>query len=79
MNITKRIKDRKLLKSIKNNVERFDNLLEDVQEDRDYSREQVIEFANVERVAVTGIREEIKTLEESEEFLLSLGYAVEEM
>lgn len=79
MNITKRIKDRKLLKNIKNNVERFDNLLEDVQEDRDYSREQVIEFANVERVAVTGIREEIKTLEESEEFLLSLGYAVEEM
>ncbi len=55
------------------------NLLEDVQEARDYSREQVIEFANVERVAVTGIREEIKTLEEAEEFLLTLGYAVEEM
>uniref|UniRef100_A0AAU8GSF4 Uncharacterized protein n=1 Tax=Mammaliicoccus phage MSShimriz1 TaxID=3230127 RepID=A0AAU8GSF4_9VIRU len=55
------------------------NLLEDVQEARDYSREQVIEFANIERVAVTGIREEIKTLEEAEEFLLSLGYAVEEV
>ncbi|XWX32561.1 hypothetical protein LCFBJUUZ_CDS0102 [Staphylococcus phage PG-2021_76] len=55
------------------------NLLEDVQEARDYNSKQVIEFANVERVAVTGIREEIKTLEEAEEFLLSLGYAVEEM
>lgn len=55
------------------------NLLEDVQEARDYSSKQVIEFANVERVAVTGIREEIKTLEEAEEFLLSLGYAVEEV
>ncbi|ANT44682.1 hypothetical protein HOR18_gp019 [Staphylococcus phage vB_SscM-1] len=55
------------------------NAIEDVQEVRDYSREQVIEFANIERVTVTGIREEIKTLEEAEEFLLTLGYIVEEM
>lgn len=55
------------------------NATEDVQEVRDYNTEQVIEFANIERVAVTGIQEEIKTLAEAEDFLLSLGYIVEEM
>ena len=55
------------------------NAIEDVQEVRDYSREQVIEFANIERVAVTGVQEEITTLEEAEGFLLTLGYIVEEM
>ena len=55
------------------------NAIEDQQEVRDYSREQVIEFANIERVAVTGVQEEITTLEEVEDFLLTLGYIVEEM
>ena len=55
------------------------NAIEDLQEVRDYSAEQVIDFANIERVVVTGIREEITTLAEAEDFLLTLGYIVEEM
>lgn len=55
------------------------NAMEDVQEVRNYDTDQVIEFANVERVVVTGVQEEIKTLEEAEDFLLTLGYIVEEM
>lgn len=55
------------------------NAIEDLQEVRDYSAEQVIDFANIERVAVTGVQEEITTLAEAEDFLLTLGYTVEEM
>lgn len=55
------------------------NATEDLQEVRDYNTKQIIDFANIERVAVTGIIEEITTLEQAEEFLLSLGYIVEEV
>ncbi|VEV88129.1 hypothetical protein [Staphylococcus phage Stab20] len=55
------------------------NEIEDVQEVKNYDTEQIIEFANIERVAVTGVQEEITTLEEAENFLLTLGYIVEEM
>ncbi|VEV89164.1 hypothetical protein [Staphylococcus phage Stab22] len=55
------------------------NEIEDVQEVKNYDTEQVIEFANIERVAVTGVKEEITTLAEAEDFLITLGYTVEEM
>ncbi|BAO09179.1 hypothetical protein [Staphylococcus phage S25-3] len=55
------------------------NAIEDVQEVKNYNIEQIIEFANIERVAVTGVQKEITTLEEAEDFLLTLGYIVEEM
>lgn len=55
------------------------NEIEDVQEVKNYNTEQVIEFANIERVAVTGVKEEITTIEEAEEFLIMLGYTVEEI
>ena len=55
------------------------NEIEDVQEVKNYDMEQVIEFANIERVVVTGVKEEITTLEEAEDFLITLGYTVEEM
>ena len=45
------------------------NVTEDVQ----------IEFANIERVVITGVQEEITTLNQATDFLLSLGYIVEEM
>lgn len=55
------------------------NAIEDVQEVRNYNINQIIEFANIERVVATGVKEEITTLEEAEDFLLTLGYVVEEM
>ncbi|WRW34430.1 hypothetical protein CF7_0147 [Staphylococcus phage CF7] len=55
------------------------NDIEDIQEVKNYDAEQIIEFANIERVAVTGVKEEITTLEEAEDFLLTLGYILEEM
>ncbi|BDA82399.1 hypothetical protein [Staphylococcus phage vB_SsapH-Golestan-105-M] len=55
------------------------NATEDTQEVKNYNTEQVIEFANIERVVNTGMQEEITTLEEAEDFLLTLGYIVEEM
>lgn len=55
------------------------NDIEDVQEVKNYDTEQVIEFANIERAVVTGVKEEITTLEEAEDFLITLGYVVEEM
>lgn len=55
------------------------NEIEDVQEVINITDNEVIEFANIERVAVTGVREEITTLEEAEDFLITLGYTVEEI
>ena len=40
---------------------------------------EIIEFANIERVVITGVQEEITTLNQATDFLLSLGYIVEEM
>ena len=42
-------------------------------------QEQIIEFANTERIVVTGEQEEITTLNQATDFLLLLGYIVEEM
>ena len=55
------------------------NVTEDVQEVRNYDANQIIEFANIERVVITGVQEEITTLNQATDFLLSLGYIVEEM
>ena len=55
------------------------NVTEDVQEVRNYDANQIIEFANIERIVVTGEQEEITTLNQATDFLLSLGYIVEEM
>ena len=55
------------------------NVTEDVQEVKNYNANQIIEFANIERVVITGEQEEITTLNQATDFLLSLGYIVEEM
>ena len=55
------------------------NVTEDVQEIRNYDANQIIEFANIERVVNTGVQEEITTLNQATDFLLLLGYIVEEM
>lgn len=55
------------------------NVKEDVQEVKNYNANQIIEFANTERIVVTGKQEEITTLNQATDFLLSLGYIVEEM
>ena len=55
------------------------NVKEDVQEVKNYNANQIIEFANIERVVITGVQEEITTLNQATDFLLSLGYIVEEM
>ena len=55
------------------------NVKEDVQEVKNYDANQIIEFANIERVVITGVQEEITTLNQATDFLLSLGYIVEEM
>ena len=55
------------------------NVIEDVQEIRNYDANQIIEFANIERVVITGVQEEITTLNQATDFLLLLGYIVEEM
>ena len=55
------------------------NVTEDVQEVKNYDANQIIEFANTERVVVTGVQEGITTLKEAKHFLLTLGYIVEEM
>ena len=55
------------------------NVTEDVQEVGNYDANQIIEFANIERVVITGVQEEITTLNQATDFLLSLGYIVEEM
>ena len=55
------------------------NVIEDVQEIRNYDANQIIEFANIERVVITGAQEEITTLNQATDFLLLLGYIVEEM
>ena len=55
------------------------NVTEDVQEVKNYNANQIIEFANIERVVITGVQEEITTLNQATDFLLLLGYIVEEM
>lgn len=55
------------------------NEIEDTQEVKNYNTEQVIAFANIERVVATGVKEEITTLAEAEDFLITLGYTVEEI
>lgn len=55
------------------------NITEDVQEVNNITVNEVIEFADIERVANTGEIAEVRTLDQAKELLNSLGYLVEEI
>lgn len=55
------------------------NAIEDTQEVNNINNNEVIEFADVERVVNTGEIAEIRTLDQARELLNSLGYLVEEI
>lgn len=55
------------------------NAIEDVQEFNNITDNEVIEFADIERVVNTGEIAEIRTLDQARELLNSLGYLVEEI
>lgn len=55
------------------------NAIEDTQEVNNINNNEVIEFADVERVVNTGEIAEIRTLDQAKELLNSLGYLVEEI
>lgn len=55
------------------------NAIEDVQEFNNITDNEVIEFADIERVVNTGEIAEIRTLDQAKELLNSLGYLVEEI
>lgn len=55
------------------------NAIEDTQEVNNITDNEVIEFADVERVINTGEIAEIRTLDQAKELLNSLGYLVEEI
>lgn len=55
------------------------DVLNNVQETRNINKDEVIEFANIERVVNTGTTKEIKTLEKAINFLEAFGYSVEEI
>lgn len=55
------------------------NAIEDTQEVINITDNEVIEFADIERVVNTGEIAEIRTLDQARELLNSLGYLVEEI
>lgn len=55
------------------------NAIEDTQEVNNITDNEVIEFADVERLVNTGEIAEIRTLDQAKELLNSLGYLVEEI
>lgn len=55
------------------------NAIEDTQEVINITDNEVIEFADFERVVNTGEIAEIRTLDQARELLNSLGYLVEEI
>ena len=55
------------------------NAIEDTQEFNNITDNEVIEFADIERVVNTGEIAEIRTLDQAKELLNSLGYLVEEI
>lgn len=55
------------------------NAIEDTQEVINITDNEVIEFADIERVVNTGEIAEIRTLDQAKELLNSLGYLVEEI
>ncbi|MDN6641397.1 MAG: hypothetical protein L0L10_11540 [Tetragenococcus sp.] len=55
------------------------NAIEDTQEVNNINNNEVIEFADIERVVNTGEIAEIRTLDQAKELLNSLGYLVEEI
>lgn len=62
-----------------NNLYGIWNAIEDVQEVNNINDNEVIEFADIERVANTREIAEIRTLEQAKQLLNSLGYIVEEI
>ncbi|UXU70143.1 hypothetical protein [Mammaliicoccus sciuri] len=70
MNIIKRIKDRKLLKSIKNNVERFDNL-------NDFLNKYKIDKDDYETYLYYGEIKESGTIHNDYDILESLKHDIE--
>ena len=55
------------------------NATEDVQEVKNITELEVIEFADIERAVNTGEVAEVITLDQAKELLHSLGYLVEEL